>query len=549
MGAWRQELLRSHLLPGPLIMEDDELEPFDRENPLICNLLNRDDDARATALQEFVAYFTEDPSRVHLRRPTLRYYASEAPVADIRDACHRLLQLDAQIPVSAPSNYVDGSLFNHESTLDDSLQVLSDTFYSGGRITNLDRLMALHADYHLAVRRTNFSLFYESGPLPVPWRLYIVILAAAQLDSHHVVELFIREFREHGGDVQWLRGVQHADPKMQKLLPVLSVLAHEPWLLGPSMLEGILTADGGWSTGEFVHALALIATGNLLGMMASGCGATQEVSLKMFESAAVVEPISLGASMVRQDSSGCPSTPMAEEKYTETRQVAEKLQLGVAKWKEEDDDEGDMMDFFFKSDSLAFSNAAECDEPEDVVPSTPCRHACISGDLTCFVDDSREHRDFDCSSKDYDIYHVEDFPWVDSVVPLLDRYYTGIGTLLDDQSRTIFSLTYNTFRELEGVDTQPFRHAIWFYVQRIAGLFHDDYDYREVNLLVNRDLKNYCKKVTCVPCETTLDDFNNLGVDLSASEKVHVVFVAAESRKKSCLMYGVRALNQFKNSH
>ena len=42
------------------------------------------------------------------------------------------------------------------------------------------------------------------------------------------------------------------------------------------------------------------------------------------------------------------------------------------RWKEEDDDEGDMMDFFFKSDSLAFSNAAECDEPEDVVPSTPC---------------------------------------------------------------------------------------------------------------------------------------------------------------------------------
>ena len=56
-----KNFLRSHLLPRPLIMEDDELEPFDRENPLICNLLNRDDDARATALQEFVAYFTEVP--------------------------------------------------------------------------------------------------------------------------------------------------------------------------------------------------------------------------------------------------------------------------------------------------------------------------------------------------------------------------------------------------------------------------------------------------------------------------------------------------------
>ena len=81
----------------------------------------------------------QDPSRVHLRRPTLRYYASEAPVADIRDACHSLLQLDAQMPVSAPSNYVDSSLFNPESGLDNSLEVLSDTFYSAGRSANTQR--------------------------------------------------------------------------------------------------------------------------------------------------------------------------------------------------------------------------------------------------------------------------------------------------------------------------------------------------------------------------------------------------------------------------
>ena len=32
----------------------------------------------------------------------------------------------------------------------------------------------------------------------------------------------------------------------------------------------------------------------------------------------------------------------------------------------------------------------------------------------------------------------------------------------------------------KGLSTAPFRRAVWYYVLRILGVFHDDYDYKEV---------------------------------------------------------------------
>jgi len=102
------------------------------------------------------------------------------------------------------------------------------------------------------------------------------------------------------------------------------------------------------------------------------------------------------------------------------------------------------------------------------------------------VDDDHDtsnmrHEDFDVSCEEYSIFHVEDYNWQDNGVPQLDRCYRGCGTMLDVEFRTTFNLTYNTFNDEKEMDTQPFRHAIWFYVQRISGIFNDYYDYQEVS--------------------------------------------------------------------
>lgn len=73
---------------------------------------------------------------------------------------------------------------------------------------------------------------------------------------------------------------------------------------------------------------------------------------------------------------------------------------------------------------------------------------------------------------------------------------------------------------LKGVDTSLYRRAIWNYIQCIYGIRHDDYDYREVNLLLDRDLKTYIKVACCFPSRTANKDCDKVMPDFRRSEKV-----------------------------
>ena len=47
----------------------------------------------------------------------------------------------------------------------------------------------------------------------------------------------------------------------------------------------------------------------------------------------------------------------------------------------------------------------------------------------------------------------------------------------------------------EGVDTDPFRHAVWHYIQSIKGIRRDDYNYKEVNKILTISFKTYIRMV------------------------------------------------------
>lgn len=74
------------------------------------------------------------------------------------------------------------------------------------------------------------------------------------------------------------------------------------------------------------------------------------------------------------------------------------------------------------------------------------------------------------------------------------------------------------------------------------GVLDDDYDYREVNIFMNRPTKHFCKKVACFPEAITADDFSSFSTELMPEEKCHLVLLACEARKQVSLMYGLRAL-------
>lgn len=64
-----------------------------------------------------------------------------------------------------------------------------------------------------------------------------------------------------------------------------------------------------------------------------------------------------------------------------------------------------------------------------------------------------------------------------------------------------------------------------------AGIRHDDYDYGEVNQLLERSLKSFIKTTACYPERMTKEEYNNVLKEFHHSEKVKLSFMQVSPRK------------------
>ncbi len=117
-------------------------------------------------------------------------------------------------------------------------------------------------------------------------------------------------------------------------------------------------------------------------------------------------------------------------------------------------------------------------------------------------------------------FRVQDYSWDDHAFSLINRLYNDVGNLLDDKFRLMYQLTYNFMGSKKDVDTSRFRTAIWNYIQCMFGIRHDDYDYGEVNQVLERSLKAYIKTAVCFPERVTRADYDSILKEFHHSEKV-----------------------------
>ena len=188
-------------------------------------------------------------------------------------------------------------------------------------------------------------------------------------------------------------------------------------------------------------------------------------------------------------------------------------------------------------------------------------------DMSRFLGPAEEeirHVDFNFKATDYSVFRLQDYSWEEHGCALVSKFLPETGELLDEEFNAILNLTdyslFNTTRgggggsgsgsggdggddDSEQVDTWPFRQAIWYYVLRLAGMSHDDYNYHEVNIYLNKRIKQYIKKVACYPEEILPSDFHRMGFQFRADEKIQINLLAAEARKCAELLYALHALH------
>ncbi|XP_018604404.1 sestrin-3 [Scleropages formosus] len=432
-----------------------------------------------------------------------------------------------------------------EVTADDShtIMVLAEEYSTSGRVDHLTQVMGLHPHYLESFLESQFYLLRMDGPLPLHYRHYIAILAAARHQCSFLVKMHAQEFYQMGVCLEWLKGVQYAPQRLKNLNEINKILAHRPWLITKEHIQKLVkTGENSWSLAELVHAVVLLAHFHALSSFVLGSGVNPESDgerADAFEDMGVNNQCACDLAndnSLQEGALGDSSTGMVDS-VSELEALMERLKRLQEEREEEEASQEEMATRFEKEkkESLLVGSGGFEDE---MVPTSQ---------VSRFVEDATfGYKDFARHGEDNPpTFCTQDFSWEVHGFSLVHRLYSDIGLLLDKKFRTVYNLTYYNMASHEDVDTSMLRRALFNYVHCMYGIRYDDYDYGEVNQLLERSLKVYIKTVTCYPERTTRRMYDSFWRQFRHSEKVHVNLILMEARMQAELLYALRAITRY----
>ncbi|XP_040525512.1 sestrin-3 [Gallus gallus] len=402
---------------------------------------------------------------------------------------------------------------------------------SRGRLEAVTQQMGYHPRYLDSFLKMQHYLLHMDGPLPFDCRHYIAIMAAARHHCRYLVNLHVLQFLRAGGDPQWLRGLDFIPPKLRNLNEVNKILAHRPWLITKEHIEKLLKiSEWSWSLAELVHAVVLLAHCHALASFVFGCGCEQEEG-----------PGGRGSLKPSPPGNQCfCEAAMGNGCGQELLRINRKRSL----------------DSCMELDSLRERVQrihVETEGREETRPLPPDREEDTDGEVTgaanlaCYLQDPDfGYQDFARRDEEQtQVFRVQDYSWEDHGFSLVNRLYSDIGHLLDEKFRTVDGLQSSAMAKRQGCEPSVFKRGIWNYIHCMFGIRYDDYDYAEVNHLLERMLKVYIKTVTCYPEKTNPEMFDRFWKQFKHSEKVHVNLLILEARMQAELLYALQAITQY----
>ncbi|XP_056413348.1 sestrin-2 [Hyla sarda] len=386
---------------------------------------------------------------------------------------------------------------------------------------NIAAVMGLHPEYLRVFWKTQHQLMRMDGALSLQERHYLAIMASARHKCLYLVTLHTSCFLQSGGDPHWLEGLNCAPFKLRRLNDINKYLAHRPWLITKEHIESLLKSPAGyaWSLAELIHAIVLLTHFHALSSFILGSG--------------IYPPEGI------EGSQRPPSPDISVSEGTSPPREAERV---LAEMKKLDQEEHEA-----SQEEMETRFEQEKRECVMVTSNGDADHSVYSPSILRFLDDPDfGYIDFSRRGEQTPpTFRAHDYTWEDHGYSLLHRLYPEVGQLLDDKFQVAYNLTYHTIASHHEVDTSKLRRAIWNYIQCIYGIRYDDYDYGEVNQLLERSLKVYMKTVTCHPERMTRQLYIDFWRQFKHSEKVHLNLLLLEARFQAALLYGLRAITRY----
>uniref|UniRef100_A0A669E1M7 Sestrin 1 n=1 Tax=Oreochromis niloticus TaxID=8128 RepID=A0A669E1M7_ORENI len=470
------------------------------------------------------------------------------PFEDVRERCSQLLRniqdLGIRIPRplgNGPSKFIPEKEILQISKVDSRTQsIFEDAFAALGRLDNISLVMGFHPQYLESFLRTQHYLLQMDGPLPLHYRHYIGIMAAARHQCSYLVNLHVNDFLQVGGDPKWLNGLFEAPQKLQQLGELNKILAHRPWLLTKQHIEGLLKAEEhSWSLAELIHAVVLLTHYHSLASFTFGCGITPEIHC---DGGHTFRPPSLSQYCVCDIANGNGHTSEVNPDYAFLKDMCGEVEVLMERMKQlqecRDDEEASQEEMAtrFEREKTESMLVVTSEDEESGPPRDISRH---------FEDPSYGYKDFSRRGEQVPTFRAQDYSWEDHGFSLVNRLYPNVGQMLDEKFHMVYNLTYNTMATHKDVDTSMLRRAIWNYIHCMFGIRYDDYDYGEINQLLDRSFKIYIKTIVCSPEKTTKRMYESFWRQFQHSEKVHVNLLLMEARMQAELLYALRAITRY----
>ncbi|XP_015421471.1 PREDICTED: sestrin-3 [Myotis davidii] len=394
-----------------------------------------------------------------------------------------------------PSAFIPEKEVAQANTADERTNFLVEEYSTSGRLDNITQVMSLHTQYLESFLRSQFYMLRMDGPLPLPHRHYIAIMAAARHQCSYLINMHVDEFLKTGGIAEWLNGLKYVPQRLKNLNEINKLLAHRPWLITKEHIQKLVkTGENNWSLPELVHAVVLLTHYHALASFVFGSGINPERDPEISNGFRLISVNNFCVCDVANDNN-IENASLTGNNFGIVGSLSE-LEALMERMKrlQEEREDGDT-----SQEEMTTRFEKETKESLFVV----------SGDTF----HSFPHSDF------------EDDMIITSDV---SRYIEDPGFGYEDFAR-------------RGEEHLPTFRA---QVSVVITHRYDDYDYGEVNQLLERSLKVYIKTVTCYPERTTKRMYDSYWRQFKHSEKVHVNLLLMEARMQAELLYALRAITR-----
>ena len=449
------------------------------------------------------------------------------------------------------------------------------------RPTHMDWILSSQGEFLELYRKTTEAVMQSDGPLPRPWRHYIAMMGASAYSCEYLARNQLELFLSSGGDAAWLAEGSVAVPrKLLCLSPISSVMAHRPWTLDSTHIEHVIS-EGRWSASELVHALIILATFHSLPSLVFGSGIKIEDDLVTSDEACRCPTDS--DPLVESEPAWNPHDPLPkcfslnettpsliqrlllQQATTGTsRSVSYPSQRSVSTGGEEPyisafEGFGSLNENPNSGVASPVSAVTPVhrapkiskmgDEEKGELAAIMASHVCWRAPLSRIVSHSGgkadEYRDF--MQKSDKILHTMSFSWEDHGMMVMSRQMPDATDCINAEHVHSLEFTTNTIGESHIESTTTVREAIVKYVQRMYGVFHDDYRYESLNKILPVIHKAYLKKLACYPERLTRVDYMRMRQfeGFTAKDLIHYAHLVSQTKRIVELTWTMKALMNY----